>query len=136
MPMPRITSAENVKARAYYERPDMQNGEEDNPTGYEGIPFTQLPDQVQEMLGEDFPAFAKLFLTRSLEYGDAAFDLGPRGQFSDMYRKMIKLKIGMWEGREEQLTSETVDEILLDLIGHCFLSLQMRRKAGIELVLR
>jgi hypothetical protein len=126
-----ITSAEGVRGQAFYEERN-----DDNVNGWSDIPYVALPRQIQEMIQHELPTFMDLFLTRSLEYGDSASDLGPRGQFSDMYRKMIKLKTGMWEGKEEQLTSETVDEILLDLIGHCFLALQQRRLAGTQLKLR
>lgn len=88
----------------------------------------QDPDQVIELIEQDLPRFMSLFISKSREYGDSnKFVLGSRGQFADMWRKFGKLKTGMWEGKEDQLTSESVDEILLDLIGHCFLTLQCRR---------
>lgn len=93
----------------------------------------QDPSQVRELIEHDLPRFLDLFLTRSREYGDDnKFVLGSRGQFADMWRKFGKLKTGIWEGKEAQLTSEGVDEILVDLIGHCFLTLQCRRHEGIE----
>ena len=45
---------------------------------------------------------------------------------------MIKLRTGMWDGDEHLLTSESVDEILLDMIGHCFLTLRMRSRDRAE----
>lgn len=55
--------------------------------------------------------------------------LGIRGQFSDIWRKIWKLKKGMWDG--ETLVAEQPREILMDLIGHCFLAIDMiDRKAG------
>lgn len=90
------------------------------------------PSQVQELIEQDLPRFLELFISRSREYGDDnKFVLGSRGQFADMWRKFGKLKTGIWEGNETQLTSESVDEILMDLLGHCFLTLQCRRKEGL-----
>ena len=86
------------------------------------------PEQVIALIEQDLPEFLELFISKSREYGDDnKFVLGSRGQFADMWRKFGKLKTGMWDGKESQLTSEGVDEILLDLIGHCFLTLQCRR---------
>lgn len=83
--------------------------------------------ELRDILLVHIPEFLHLFIRKNKEYGENAQTLGPRGQFSDMYRKMIKLKTGMWDGEEEKLTSESVDEILMDLIGHCLLTLRMRR---------
>lgn len=88
--------------------------------------------RLREIVLEELPAFLELFAKKSKEYGDSNPDvLGPRGQFSDIWRKIGKLKTGMWEGREDLLTSEGVDEVLRDLIGHCFLALSQRRR-GVE----
>lgn len=55
--------------------------------------------------------------------------LGIPGQFAEIWRKIWKLKKGMWDGAD--LVGESVREILLDLIGHCFLAIDMidRRSA-------
>lgn len=84
------------------------------------------PQQVKDILTDVFPTWLDLFQMKSREYGDAAFDLGPRAQFVDMNRKFVKLRRALWEGKE--LTTESIDEILLDLIGHAFLTLEMRRR--------
>ena len=86
------------------------------------------PQQVKDVLEHLLPIWLDLFQMKSREYGEAAHDLGPKAQFVDMSRKFVKLRRAMWEGQE--LTTEGVDEILLDLIGHCFLTLEMRRRAG------
>ena len=84
-------------------------------------------DELRQMIVTHLPHWAELFQRKNSEYGGgAAFDLGERGQFSDMYRKMIKLKRAMWDENESVLTTEGVDEILMDLIGHAFLTLVMR----------
>ena len=71
-----------------------------------------------------------LFIKKNAEYGSGEQSsgtyLGARGQFADIWRKIGKLKIGLWDGNEAQLTTESVDEILRDMIGHCFLALQLR----------
>jgi hypothetical protein len=88
--------------------------------------------RLREIVLDELPIFLELFARKNREYGDGNSDvLGPKGQFSDIWRKIAKLKTGMWDGREDQLTSEGVDEILRDLIGHCFLALSQRRR-GVE----
>lgn len=84
------------------------------------------PEQVKDIIVYVLPVWLDLFQLKSREYGDAAFELGPRAQFVDMNRKFVKLKRALWEG--EQLTTESIDEILLDLMGHCALALEMRRR--------
>lgn len=88
-------------------------------------------NQVGEVV-RDFADFLRLFEARSREYGDHAFVLGARGQFADMSRKMGKLKKGIWDGDHDSLTSEDAYEIVSDLLGHCFLTLQCLRKEGVS----
>lgn len=91
--------------------------------------WAQDTPELRAIITEHLPAWAKLFARKNSEYGSgAAFDLGERGQFSDIYRKIIKLKRAMWDEDESVLTTEGVDEILMDLIGHCFLTLEMRAR--------
>lgn len=85
--------------------------------------------ELRAIITEHLVNWADLFGRKNSEYGSgSAFDLGERGQFSDMYRKMIKLKRAMWDEDESVLTTEGVDEIIMDLIGHCFLTLEMRAR--------
>jgi len=57
--------------------------------------------------------------------------LGVQGQFADIWRKIWKLKKALWDG--SKLTAEQPREILMDLIGHCFLAIDMiDRQAGGE----
>lgn len=72
---------------------------------------------VQELL----PEWRAQFVEKSNDYGDTANDLGAAGQYADMNRKMGKLKRALWDG--ETLTGEQPREILMDLIGHCFLTI-------------
>lgn len=53
--------------------------------------------------------------------------LGTAGQFADIWRKVWKLKKALWD--KQSLTGEQPDEILFDLIGHCFLTLDLLRPA-------
>lgn len=88
-------------------------------------------EELRAIIAHHLPQWADLFARKNAEYQDGngtAFFLGERGQFSDMYRKMMKLKAAMWDDNEAQLVSEGVDEIIMDLIGHCFLTLEMRRR--------
>ncbi|QNO12870.1 hypothetical protein SEA_SHAKENBAKE_53 [Streptomyces phage ShakeNBake] len=70
------------------------------------------------------PEWLELFARKNRDYGSgSAYELGVRGQYSDIHRKMIKLKRAMWDG--EQLDFEDTDEIIKDLISHLFLTLHM-----------
>lgn len=70
------------------------------------------------------PEWLQLFARKNADYGSgSAYELGVRGQYSDIHRKMIKLKRAMWDG--EQLDFEDTDEIIKDLISHLFLTLHM-----------
>lgn len=70
------------------------------------------------------PEWLRLFARKNADYGSgSSFDLGVRGQYSDIHRKMIKLRRALWDG--ESLAFEGVDEIINDLIGHLFLTRRM-----------
>lgn len=53
------------------------------------------------------------------DYGDAFLELGSKGQFSEIWRKVKKLKRSVWEGYE--LRMESPDEIARDIIPHCLM---------------
>ena len=70
------------------------------------------------------PEWLAVFQNKNRDYGSGSmYELGVRGQYSDIHRKMIKLKRAMWEG--ESLKFEGLEEIIGDLIGHLFLTLHM-----------
>src|SRR3546814_15738351 len=71
------------------------------------------------------PEWLRLFSEKNREYGDNAKVLGLKGQFSDMWRKLGKLKSALWDDKE--LKFEGADEIMMDPLGHLFLTLQMMR---------
>lgn len=58
---------------------------------------------------------------RGYKSGRGFLTLGEKGQFSDIHRKFWKLYGAMWLG--EDLEGEDIEEVLADMIGHCFLSL-------------
>lgn len=75
--------------------------------------------------------FLEMFEQKNKDYGDSAADvLGPAGQFADIWRKIAKLKRSLWDG--ESLVGEQPEEILMDLIGHCFLTIDMLRRGKAE----
>lgn len=77
------------------------------------------------------PKVIEMFLGKNQDYGDTSFELGIKGQYAELHRKMGKLKRSMWDG--EELMYEKTDEVLTDLIGHCLLSLYFleREKIGV-----
>lgn len=62
------------------------------------------------------------FLQKQRDYGDSADDLGAPGQYAELHRKMGKLRRALWEGKP--LVGEPAREVLMDLVGHCFLAIK------------
>jgi hypothetical protein len=89
--------------------------------------------EALRIMQHHLPEWIKLFLNKNGEYqtGDTGdnedMDAGLPGQYSDMYRKLKKLRRPMLLGDDSGLITEQPEEILFDLIGHCFLSLDMLR---------
>lgn len=84
------------------------------------------PSPVDDLLAEVLPPTVSLFRSKARDYSErsgifTADLLGARGQFAEIWRKIPKLKKGMWDG--ETLENESVEEILQDIIGHCILAL-------------
>jgi hypothetical protein len=73
------------------------------------------------MVNTILPTSIQRFRNKSSDYGDVFKELGLAGQYSDMHRKMHKLKKVMWEGRS--LKGEQAEEILHDLLGNILISL-------------
>jgi hypothetical protein len=80
------------------------------------------------MINQILPAAMLRFRSKSSDYGDVFLDLGMAGQYSDMHRKMHKLKKFMWEG--QRLKGEPPTEILEDLIGNALISLYLIHYVG------
>lgn len=77
------------------------------------------------MTNKILPELVKRFREKSSDYGNVFYDLGLGGQYSDMHRKMYKLKKAMWEGKE--LKGESPEEVLSDLLGNILISLYLYR---------
>lgn len=65
------------------------------------------------------PEWMEQFLTKNSGYGTGASDLGPTGEFVEVWRKAKKLKRGLWEG--QPIGNEGIREVAMDMIGHLFL---------------
>jgi|SRR5215831_5582451 len=82
------------------------------------------------------PEWLKLFREKNMDYGDDSGKLGVKGGFVDIWRKVLKLKRSIWDGKP--LRGEQPPEICLDLIGHVFLLLidmqgeQQAKAAGLS----
>jgi hypothetical protein len=57
------------------------------------------------------------------QYGDTFLELGLKGQYADIHRKVGPLKRALWD--EIELPNEGPREICLDLIGHCLLTIAL-----------
>lgn len=88
------------------------------------VTTTEAFDIIDRLL----PEWWALFKEKNNEYGTHDDDLGMKGQYADMHRKMKKLRNNLWNG--EILTHEQPREVILDLIGHLFLTLTKGDKDG------
>jgi len=52
-------------------------------------------------------------------YGDAFLELGAKGQFSEIWRKVKKLQTEVWEG--QPLVGETATQVAMEIIPHCLM---------------
>lgn len=68
------------------------------------------------------------FVEKNEGYGNTAYNLGAAGQYADMNRKFGKLKRTLWEGKTEVPGGETNEQMLMDLIGHCLLTIDFLRE--------
>jgi hypothetical protein len=80
---------------------------------------------------EILPKTIELYLKKSRDYGGNVMetppggDLGVKACFPDMWRKMGKLRLAIWDGQE--LHGEQPEEILMDLVGHILITLDKLR---------
>lgn len=84
-----------------------------------GYPTEAAHDIMERILEE----WRDKFLEANADYGDSYESLGAAGQFGEIWRKVPKLKRSMWDGKP--LNREQPREILMDLIGHCFLAIHL-----------
>lgn len=80
---------------------------------------------IEMLIDEAWAGAHALFYNKMADYGEPPFDLGAAGQYSDMHRKMRKLKRALWDG--QTLTGEQPLEICQDLMGHLALTIAFLR---------
>lgn len=79
-------------------------------------------DEGRAILMDVLPQALEMFLAKNKDYQNFSLpDLGPRAHFVGIWRKVGKLKRGLWDG--EALAGEQVSELLQDLLGHILLAL-------------
>lgn len=89
-------------------------------------------EQAEHIVHDVLPRVIELFLLKCKDYSrEDGFNwaevLGDKAQFVDLWRKTSKLYNGLWEDRT--MGGEPVEEIVMDMIGHCLLILEMRTRA-------
>lgn len=98
---------------------------------------SEYPTETAKYICESlYPEWRDLFLEKNAGYGEMHRDegLGLKAQYLDMHRKVGKLRRAWWDGLP--IGKETDREVLMDLIGHCFLALSLiDEDAAIELAL-
>ena len=98
-----------------------------------GIPAELVPDHTQRILQEIVPDVLRLWIRRNVEYGDEAKELGAKGQYADINRKVRKLKRLLWDDNVPAwAVSEDKEQVLMDLVGHCLLTIDLLRKDNIH----
>ena len=70
----------------------------------------------------------ELWLAKNEDYGEQLFDFDVRAQALEINRKNGKIKDALWHGK--QLKFETVEEVLFDMIGHCYIAIARLRLEG------
>lgn len=86
-----------------------------------------VPRYVKSIVFGLLPDLMTRFAAHSIDYGDAYKELGEAGQFSDIWRKIAKLKRAVWDGHAP--IGESVDQMVEDVINHCLLLLYIRWEA-------
>lgn len=76
------------------------------------------------------PIWLERFLDNAHDYGWAPYDLGTKGLWPDVNRKISKLRKVIWDG--QVLHGEQPDEIAEDLIGHMFLLFYALKTGGFD----
>lgn len=84
-------------------------------------PQTESGEHILEVL---VPRWAEHFVAKNGDYGDQhRYALGPKAEWVGVDRKITKLEEAIWN--EKQMNGEGVQEMLHDLIGQCFLILDL-----------
>lgn len=70
------------------------------------------------------PEFLERFFAKNADYGDQhRRGLGVAAEYVGIHRKIEKLKAALWDGQE--MNGEDAREMLMDLIGQCFIVLDL-----------
>lgn len=87
---------------------------------------TAKTDLARRIVRTHLPEAMAHFLRRNEEYGDDNdFNLGTRGQYVDISRKVQKLKRRWWDGQPLADGAESDKTVVMELIGHLLMSLDM-----------
>jgi hypothetical protein len=90
------------------------------------LPENYSTEAASVIFQDILPQWSEEFLEKNSRYGETANLLGAKGQFADLWRKIGPLKRILWDGKD--LPGESAEEVLRDLIGHCFLTLYFINK--------
>jgi hypothetical protein len=60
------------------------------------------------------------------DYRDAFMDLGSKGQYSEIHRKVKKLKRAVWDGFD--LFGESPEQVAEEIIPHCVMMIYLLRR--------
>jgi hypothetical protein len=98
------------------------------------LPIAPQTELAERIVGTHLPAALEHFLRRNAEYGDDVdFNLGSRGQYVDISRKVQKLKRLMWEGEQAKDGAESARTIVMELIGHLLMTMDyMMEEDGVN----
>jgi hypothetical protein len=78
-------------------------------------------EAARRIMTEHYAIWRALFLEKNRGYGEMHAVLGVRAQFVDIHRKVGKIQRAVWDYPPSDIGEENLREVLLDLIGHCFL---------------
>jgi hypothetical protein len=75
------------------------------------------------VFAELVPEWEKLFERKNAGYGEYDSELGPQAEVVELHRKLGKLKRAFLDAVDTNEWDEKPREVVLDMIGHCFLLL-------------
>lgn len=80
-------------------------------------------EMAKRICQQQIPAWRTLFLEKNAKYRAVSDDLGARGVFPDVNRKVGILRDRVWDGNTT--IGEGTIEVINDLIGHLFIMQDM-----------
>lgn len=97
--------------------------------GREQAPYAT--ESAKDIVEHIVPQVLGHFLPKNADYGDQhRTGLGPKGEYVGLHRKMAKLERSLWDGKP--MNHEGPEEMILDIIGACFLILDLFRQEAIH----